>query len=244
MKIDDKFTKNAYNNLVDEYHQAALNVKLWQSEKQEIEKYFTNKEGFILDMGCGAGRTTFGLLEMGYTNLTAIDLSDEMIKKANETAIKYEFKFEVGNCLDIEYQDEYFDNILFSFNGLMQIPKHENRVKALIELKRVLKPNGIMIFTTHDRSCGSNAYLDAWREERRLWLQDKNDVRLHELGDVFISTNGQEYFIHIPTFNEMEQLLNDQNLQIIDTFMRSERYDENDEVIDFSDDCRFWIVRK
>ncbi len=241
-KIDTVFTKNAYNNFVDEYYEAVTKVGLWQSELAVIKQYFDNLDGKLLDMGCGVGRTTFNLYELGYHNLYPVDLSNKMIEKAN--LMQQQIKFEVGNCTDLSYDDCSFDYALFSFNGLMQIPQATNRKLALNELYRVLKPNGILIFTTHDRSFGTNAYLDAWREERYAWLQDKQDSRLHELGDVLITNNNQEYFIHIPTYNEVLELIEQSGFSIIETFIRSECFDESSAVRDFSDDCRFWIVKK
>lgn len=245
-KIDLDFTKNAYNSFVEQYFDATKNVGLWNSEKDLVLNYFKNIDGKVLDMGCGVGRTSFGLEMLGFNNIVAIDLSNEMINQAKcyGNYLNSKVLFEEGNCCCINYGDNTFDYALFSFNGLMQIPKSINRLLALKELFRVLKSGGFLIFTTHDRNFGSNAYLDQWSIERRLWIQDKQDNRLHDFGDVIIDKDDQEYFINIPTYKEVENLINNSGFTLLDSFIRSTRYDENQSTKEFSDDCRFWIVKK
>ncbi len=45
---------------------------------------FVNKEGIILDVGCGYGRTLEQLNLEGYGNLIGIDFSEKMIQRGKE----------------------------------------------------------------------------------------------------------------------------------------------------------------
>ncbi len=244
MKIDREYMIESFNNVSDEYGNAVSNVGIWESELDLINTYADNKSMKILDMGCGAGRCAFGLENMGYQYIDAIDFSPLMIEKAKQVKSTSKINFEVGDCTCIEKASDTYDFILFSFNGLMQIPKHEHRVKALSELHRVLNKGGVLIFTTHDRNNGDRRYIKLWEEEKALWDKNKQDERLHEFGDVlsFDDNNEVEYFIHIPDYKEIEMMLSD--FTILESFIRSEKYVEKKEVQDFSDDCRFWVVRK
>ncbi len=245
MKINKDYMINSFDNVSSEYGEAVKNVGIWESEKDLINKYAIDKKIRILDMGCGAGRCAYGIEGLGYKNIDAIDFSKLMIKKAKAVCDNSSINFEVGDCTTINKDKDIYDLIIFSFNGLMMIPKQENRVKALNELHRVLKDDGIFIFTTHDRDNGDRWYKQQWLNEKKLWDCNKHDKRLHEFGDV-LSYDGidkTEYFIHIPNYDEVESLVSSK-FEILDSFIRSHRYKEKREVVDFSDDCRFWVVKK
>ena len=50
-----------------------------------------------------------------------------------------------------EFKDEEFDYIIFSFNGLDSI-NHEDRLKGLREIYRVLKQDCLFVFSSHNRN--------------------------------------------------------------------------------------------
>ncbi len=243
-KIDKEYMVNSFDQSSNEYKDAALNVGLWNSEHDLILKYTTNFEDNILDMGCGAGRCAFGIEKLGFKSIDAIDFSPKMISAAKQVDLTSHVNFEVGDCTAINKADNTYDFAIFSFNGLMQIPMSANRLKALNELKRVVKKNQHIIFTTHDRSQGTPKYLELWRQEEIDWNNGDHDLRLHEFGDVIThDDNDVEYFIHIPTYDEVVLLIEAAGLELVDSFIRSSRYRENKRVYDFSDNCRFWIVK-
>jgi len=64
---------------------------LWASEKHFIEKYFT-KKGTILDIGCGTGRTTIPISQMGF-KIIGIDLVSVMIENARKISRKKNLKY-------------------------------------------------------------------------------------------------------------------------------------------------------
>ena len=82
-KITKKFVKKSFKKAAENYTKAIENIGLWKSEKHVINKYF-DKDKSILDIGCGAGRTTFNLYEMGYKNIIGLDLTPEMISAAKK----------------------------------------------------------------------------------------------------------------------------------------------------------------
>ncbi|MBU1136112.1 MAG: class I SAM-dependent methyltransferase [Nanoarchaeota archaeon] len=125
-------------------------VGLWISEKILFKKYFKKRNVKFLDMGCGGGRTTIPLVKMGF-NVFAFDITPAMVKltKKNLEKSGLKAKVEIGDAINIRYNSNSFDYILFSFNGIEAIPGRNNRLKTLQEIYRVLKPKGIFIFTTN-----------------------------------------------------------------------------------------------
>lgn len=244
-KIDTQYMIDSFNRVSNSYEDATIHVGLWNSERDLILKYTKSYDDKILDMGCGAGRVAFGLEELNFKNIDAIDFSPQMISKAKGLK-KSTINFQIGDCTAILKEDEIYDFAIFSFNGLMQIPRRENRLKALEELKRVLKKDCYLIFTSHDRNNGNQKYLDLWANEKLEWDNNLNDPRLHDFGDVltFDDVDNVEYFIHIPAYDEVCELIDEAKLELVDSFIRSKRYKENKEVYDFSDNCRFWVVKK
>lgn len=193
----------------DSYIKKASNG-LWVSEKILVDKYFKPKST-ILDIGCGTGRTTIPLCQSGYKVL-GIDITPEMIQNARKIAkIKnLGIVYEVGDATQLKYANDSFDNAIFSNNGFGQIPGHGNRLNAIKEIYRVIKPDGYFIFTSHARY---------WGDVRWFWI--KNWIKLHVLkpigfkmeevdfGDYIFQRYingiklGQTQFMHIPSANNV-----------------------------------------
>ena len=50
--------------------------------------------------------------------------------------------------------------------------------------------------------------------------------------------------MHVPTVAEIESLLEKVGFRLETSVMRSDLCEEPEEVLKFSDDCRFWVVQK
>ncbi len=70
-----KIIQDAYDNDKD-HLESYRRVGLWGPEKKLIKQFFPQK-GDILDIGCGAGRTTIPIKQLGH-NVCGIDLSPGM----------------------------------------------------------------------------------------------------------------------------------------------------------------------
>lgn len=106
------------------------------------------KNSKILDLGIGGGRTTKHLLKIT-DDYTGVDYVPQF---AEETARKYPTaKILCGDATDLkEFQNEVFDFVLFSFNGIDSLT-HADRQRVMREAHRVLKKHGIFMFSTHNR---------------------------------------------------------------------------------------------
>jgi len=119
-------------------------TKIKNIEKFLIEKYFHGK---VLDLGCGCGRTTKYINDLGF-DVLGVDIVEEMISKAKN--IYPGIKFEAGDACNLKYKDNEFDVVFFSFNGLDYIYPESKRVAALKEIDRVLKKGGLFIYSSHN----------------------------------------------------------------------------------------------
>ena len=74
-------------------------VGLWESEKVVFQRSIQNKCAQLLEIGCGTGRISFGLSQLGYAKITATDFSKKMIIRAKKLNEKYKTK------IDFQKQD-------------------------------------------------------------------------------------------------------------------------------------------
>ena len=102
----------------------------------------------ILDLGVGGGRTTAYLSSIA-ARYVGIDYASEMIAACRK---KFpQLQFEVGNAEDLSrFTSSSFDAAVMAFNGIDYVIPDESRFRALREIGRVLKPNGILIFSSHN----------------------------------------------------------------------------------------------
>ena len=112
--------------------------------------------GPICDMGCGPGQIARYLHSRG-APACGIDLSPEMVAQARR--LNPEIPFQQGDMLALTgVGDETLGGIA-AFYTLIHIPR-EQMVRAMTELKRVLRPGGALLATFH---IGQQiVHLDEW----------------------------------------------------------------------------------
>ena len=120
---------------------------LRQIERELIDVFMPRPPAQVLDIGCGAGRTTVGLVDAGF-QVTAIDLAQPLLDHARTR--RPDIDYRVMNATRLELPDRSFDAALFSYNGIDVIFPLADRRRCLAEVRRVLRPGGIFILSTHN----------------------------------------------------------------------------------------------
>ncbi len=120
---------------------------LTSAERLMFETYL--QAGFaVLDLGVGGGRTTPYVSSVA-SNYIGVDYSEEMIRACR---MKYPtLRFEVADAADLSlFANEFFDAVVFSFNGMDNLVPDEKRQQCIRECFRVLKQGGTFIFSCHN----------------------------------------------------------------------------------------------
>ena len=120
---------------------------LYPVEVDVIARHFPPPPARVLDMGCGAGRTTIGLEAAGY-DVEAFDLSEDLVDEARKRV--RQTTVHVMDARELAFPDESFDAVLFSFNGLDCVHPSAERRRVLVEVMRVLRPGGTFYYSGHN----------------------------------------------------------------------------------------------
>ncbi|MCB2353602.1 bifunctional demethylmenaquinone methyltransferase/2-methoxy-6-polyprenyl-1,4-benzoquinol methylase UbiE [Clostridium estertheticum] len=123
-----------------------LNIdKLWRKKAVKLCNIKENDK--VLDLCCGTGK----MIELECravgesTMVVGLDFNKEMInvgyKKLNKSLRGYKFNLIQGDATELPFEDNSFHCITIAF-GLRNVP---NKIKAISEMYRVLKPGGKVV---------------------------------------------------------------------------------------------------
>lgn len=133
-------------NLVQTY----LPVKLHPSEAAVLVRYRDDIYGqTVLDLGCGAGRLTTYLRPL-VKKYVGLDVSAHMVHHCRKTFKGLEFIH--GDMRSLKpFSHRSFDTV-FAVANLFDAVSHEERLQVLAEVRRVLTPGGLLVFSSHNRN--------------------------------------------------------------------------------------------
>jgi ubiquinone/menaquinone biosynthesis C-methylase UbiE len=145
--------KQWYESLFQDYGQKYDSESFTQGTIGEcdfIEKEWDfNRSLKILDVGCGTGRHSIELAKRGY-NITGIDLSDSMLKKARDRAKanNLEINFLNFDARNLPFNMDFDAAIMLCEGGFPLMETDEMNFEILKNVTRSLKGKGKFIFTT------------------------------------------------------------------------------------------------
>jgi len=196
-------TRDDYNAIADDFSSTRRFV--WRG--LESLYYYALPGDKILDLGCGNGRLLQVLKDTDYVG---VDSSEKLIEAARK---QYpDNKFLVADALHLPLPDNQFDKI-YSIAVFHHIPSEELRLNFLKEVRRVLKPGGLLILTVWDLRRGRGLFFILKFIFSRFFGFSKLD-----LGDVFVPWSGKyQRYVHCFTEKELNSLFQRVGLIIEDT---------------------------
>lgn len=103
----------------------------------------------VLEVGVGTGLNL--PLYARDCNVTGIDISKEMLRKAEERVLTLGMvntKLMVMDCAKLDFPDDSFDRVIATY-VISAVP---DPVKTLLEMRRVCKPSGHLVILNHFKS--------------------------------------------------------------------------------------------
>lgn len=153
-----------------------------------LKRYIKKKNVEVLDLGCGTGFNNPSLVKYG--KVTSVDLLKGPLESCKRKGIK---NLVQADATKLPFEDNTFD--LVAAIELMEHIPNDNL--AISEIKRVLKPNGVFIFTVPAHKSLWSSDDEMAHHERRY--SKKELVRL--LSGMKKLQFGQRYsFIFLPSF--------------------------------------------
>ncbi|OGV43090.1 MAG: hypothetical protein A2X46_11695 [Lentisphaerae bacterium GWF2_57_35] len=143
-----------------------------------VDEFAASRSLSVLDIGCGPGVFLEEMVKRGH-RVSAIDISERMVKEANEKIEKYGFEEPVcvqGDVEDLHFPDESQDLVLC----LGVLPYLLDDSRALDEIGRVLKKGGMTVFVlTNLLKLGNffDPYYYCCRYWQYLWFHVLNRRR-------------------------------------------------------------------
>lgn len=174
-----------------------------------ITKYLKKiKNPKILDVGAGTGRYSIELSNLGY-DVTAVELVKHNLAtlKKNYPNIK---SFQ-GNAINLEkFKDESFDMVLL-FGPLYHLIDKEEKLKALMEAKRVVKTGGIIMISYYMNEYAILTY--GFKENNILDAIKNNDI--DKTYHITPKNTDLYSMVRLEDINELKKLANLKRLKML-----------------------------
>jgi len=196
-----KKTKEDYDKIAGDF--SRTRAYLWD----DLRQFASRAKGgdSLLDFGCGNGRLFELFGDIKNVHYIGIDQSCALIEKAKEKYAGAEFI--CSDSAKLPFPNEHF-NMIFAVASLHHIPSEQKRLELLVEFKRTLKPDGVIIITAWNLWQRKYISLIAKYTLKKILGQS-----LLDWGDIFVpwkNDSGEaaaERYYHAFTVSSLKQVI-------------------------------------
>lgn len=197
--------------------QLGLGPLEFERNKDLIGRYLL-KKSIIIDVGGGPGVYAEWLASMGH-EVHLIDPVEKHIKQANKRSkqAKKTFNVILGEAQKLDFPDNFAD-VAIMHGPLYHLQQKEQRVKALTESKRILKPTGVVLgFAINHSASTVAALLNGFIHTPEIFDMCKKELSagVHEAPKNMPGILPSAYF-HRP--DELKNELEEAGLTYLDTY--------------------------
>ncbi len=180
--------------------------KLWKKEVVNLPKICKNKE--VLELGTGNGKTLISIIKQKPSKVIAMDFSSKSIEISSNLFKKEKnIKFLKADATYLPFKENSFE-VIFARYILNNLIKKE-RLKAIKEIYRVLKEDGLLFF--EDFALGDFRSANMEDKTEKNTLQKSNGMICHffektELENLFkqFSKNNLKKISYTPFKNKKD----------------------------------------
>lgn len=199
----------------------------WQDFTMELLQQSGKSVEHIVDLGCGTGRITTSLAQMGY-NMTGVDFSEDMLSHAQQLAVEKDVRVQwIHQDLRELTGFHDFDVVISYCDVLNYITSEEELLTVFTHVQDMLSDEGLFIFDVHSlyhiqNNLVGETFAAVTDELSYIWFctagEEDGEV-FHDL--TFFVSDGDSYarfdeYHHQRTFSAVvfQKLLNKSGLQI------------------------------
>jgi len=185
-----------YDKVADSWY----NIRHWSLFQDELEELNDRWEsGKLLNLGCAHG-SDFLSFDREKFDLHGLDISTELLEKALDYSSKFNFqpKLVAGDMRNLPLKTKTFDYVI-CIASIHHLLNRDERIKALEEIKRVLKSGG-------------EAFITVWnKKQKEFILEDKTIEKNWNYKGRELK---REYYLY--TYKELERDLEKAGLEVLE----------------------------
>jgi demethylmenaquinone methyltransferase / 2-methoxy-6-polyprenyl-1,4-benzoquinol methylase len=127
--------------------------------KKAIQILQRHNPSTVLDVATGTADFAIAAATDNQYKITGVDISEQMLavgkKKIEKLGLTDKISLQKGDSENLQFQDNFFDAVIVSFG----VRNFENLEKGMTEIRRVLRPGGLLIVLEFSKPSGPFKYI-------------------------------------------------------------------------------------